>query len=86
MTENGRIKLYTLSTCKHCKALRSYLEEKGVAFDFVDVDLLAGPERREMIKEVRQYNQRCSFPTTVIGEKVLVGFKEEELREALGIV
>ena len=85
MTGNSRIKLYTLSTCNHCKALRSYLEKTGIAFDFVDVDLLVGAERRAMINEVRQYNKRCSFPTTVIDEKVIVGFKEEDFREALGI-
>ena len=36
---------------------------------------------------VKKLNPRVSFPTIVIngGEKVLVGFHEDELEEALGL-
>jgi hypothetical protein len=37
------------------------------------------------LAEVKQINKRCSFPTMVIGEKVIVGFRENEIMEALGI-
>lgn len=77
------IKLYTLSTCSHCQALRDFLAEKKLNFDAVDVDLLSGSEKKEMLKEVRRFNARCSFPTSVIGTRVVVGFKEDELQEAL---
>jgi len=30
-------------------------------------------------------NPRCSFPTIKINEKVIVGYKEKEIKEALGI-
>jgi len=86
MVENAhKIKLYAVSTCSHCRALMEFLEENGFSFDRVYVDELLGAERREVIKEVKKVNKRCSFPTTVIGEKVVVGFKEDELKEALGI-
>jgi len=81
----GSIKLYALSTCTHCKALMNFLEENKIAFSFVNVDELEGRERREMVKEIKQFNKRCTFPTTVVGDQVLVGFKEAELKEALQI-
>ena len=81
----AKIKLYAVSTCSHCKTLKKMLETKNFSFTYVDVDLLAGKERRDMLEEVRQFNKRCSFPTMVIGEQVIVGYKENEIMEALGI-
>ncbi len=80
---NLRIKLYTLSTCVHCKALREFFINRGLHFEYVDVDLLEGREKKEMLKEVRQFNARCSFPTSVIGDRVIVGFREDELQKVL---
>lgn len=83
MNGNNTIKLYTLSTCVHCKALRDYFLLRNLSFDYVDVDLLEGPRRQETLKEVRKFNARCSFPTTVIDGRVVVGFKVDELQEVL---
>jgi hypothetical protein len=49
------------------------------------VDLLEGDERRAILEDVKKFNPRCSFPTIIIGEKVIVGYKEDEIKEALGI-
>lgn len=48
------------------------------------MDLLEGERREEIINEVRKYNPDLSFPTILIGDKVIVGFKEKEIEEALG--
>ena len=79
------IKIFRLSTCSHCKATKRLLNELNVDYDFTDVDLLTGEERRVAIEEVRQYNPQVSFPTLVIGEKIIVGNKEAEIKEALGL-
>lgn len=77
------VKLYALSTCVHCKALIEFLQKNRIDFSLVNIDELAGDERRAMVKEVKQFNKRCTFPTTVVGDQVVVGFKEEELTQAL---
>lgn len=79
------VKLYTLSTCSHCKHTKQYLNDCGVQYDFIDVDLLQGQERTDMIEEVKKVNPNCSFPTILVGDKVIVGFKENEIKEALGL-
>jgi glutaredoxin-like protein NrdH len=56
-----------------------------VVYDAIDVDLLQGEERAAIIEEVKKLNPNCSFPTIQIGDKVIVGFKENEIREALGL-
>ena len=84
MSENN-IKIYSLSTCSHCKSTKKLLSECTVEYDFVDVDLLEGEERKAILEDVRGFNPKCSFPTIVIGGKVIVGYKEEDIKEALGL-
>jgi glutaredoxin-like protein NrdH len=81
----NKVKMYTLSTCSHCKATKRLLDECSVQYDFTDVDLLEGEERAAILEDVRKLNPRCSFPTIIIGDKVIVGFKENEIKEALGL-
>jgi glutaredoxin len=83
--EEKNVKIYSLSTCSHCKATKKLLDECTIEFDFVDVDLLEGEERKAMLQEVKQFNERCSFPTIIIGKKVIVGYKEKDIKEALGL-
>ncbi len=79
------VKMYSLSTCGHCKATKRFLNECKVEYEFTDVDLLEGEERAAILEEVRKWNPNCSFPTVIIGDRVIVGHKEDELREALGL-
>jgi len=79
------VKLYALSTCIHCKAVKKFLNEHNVEYDFLDVDLLHGAEQAALIEEVKQFNPGCSFPTILIGNKIIVGFREQMVREALGL-
>jgi len=78
-------KLYTLSTCMHCRNCKEFLKENDVEFEYVDVDKTYGKEREQLIEEVKRYNKDLSFPTIIIGDKIIVGFKKEELKEALGL-
>jgi len=80
------VKIFSLSTCSHCKATKKLLGECTVQYDFVDVDLLQGEERAAVLEDVKKFNPKCSFPTIIIGEKVIVGYKENEIKEALGLL
>jgi glutaredoxin len=61
------------------------MEENDIPYEYTDVDQLEGAERESAIAEVKKLNPQISFPTIVIGNNVIVGFKEERIREALGI-
>ena len=80
---NQSVKMYSLSTCGHCKATKKLLNECQVQYEFTDVDLLEGEERAAILEDVKKWNPSCSFPTIIIGDKVIVGYKEQEIREAL---
>ena len=85
MSKDKDIKIFSLSTCSHCKSTKRFLDECTVKYEFVDVDLLDGDERKAILADVKKFNPRCSFPTIIIGEQVIVGFKETEIKEALGM-
>lgn len=82
MAEND-VKVYTLTTCIHCRNTKEFLNDCGVKYDCVDVDQLQGDERKAVLDEVKKVNPDCSFPTIIIGEKVIVGFRKEQIEEAL---
>ena len=79
------VKLYTLSTCSHCKATKQFLDACTVKYKATDIDLLSGAERAAALEEVSKLNPRRSFPTIMIGDQVIVGFKEDEIKKALGL-
>ncbi|MCE5193931.1 MAG: glutaredoxin family protein [Nitrospiraceae bacterium] len=82
---NQNVKMYTLSTCSHCKAAKKLLNDFNVKYEFVDVDLAEGEEQEAVINEVKKYNARLTFPTILIGDKVIVGYQEDKIKEALKI-
>jgi glutaredoxin-like protein NrdH len=85
-TNKGDILLYALSTCGWCRKTKNLLSDLGVQYRYIDVDLLQGEARAEVVDEIRRWNPNRSFPTVVIdNSKCIVGFREDELKEALRV-
>jgi glutaredoxin len=82
--DKGKVVLFALSTCGWCAKTKELLAELGVEHSYVYVDLLEPDEIEEALTEVERYNPSGSFPTLVINDsRVIVGFREQEIREAL---
>lgn len=80
----GSVMLYALSTCAWCKKTRALLDNLGIEYDYEYVDLLKDDDKSKALDTVKKWNPACSFPTLVINnKKCIVGFREEEIREAL---
>jgi glutaredoxin len=79
------VKMYSLSTCIHCKATKKFLDSCSVKYECTDVDLLSGEKQRAVLEDVRKLNPECSFPTIIIGDTVIVGFQEQTIRKTLGL-
>jgi glutaredoxin-like protein NrdH len=80
----GDIMLYALSTCVWCKKTKRLLNDLGVDYHYVDVDLLGADDKEKTKQEIMRWNPRCSFPTLVINNNTcIVGYKEREIKEAL---
>lgn len=84
--KRGKIMLYALSTCGWCKKTKDLLNELGLEYSYIFVDQVDEKEKDKVMDDVRKWNPRSSFPTIVINdEKCIVGYKEDEIKEALGL-
>ena len=79
------VKVFALSTCPYCRMARAYLDENGVSYDVVEVDMLEGDEKDAAIAEVKEASGGTSFPVVVVGEEVLVGFNKKRMKELLDL-
>ena len=78
----GHIMMYALSTCVWCKKTKKLLNDLGVEYFYIDVDLLSGEEKAEVMQAVERWNPGASFPTIVVNNRsAILGFKENQIRE-----
>jgi glutaredoxin len=59
------------------------LQKRKVSFRTLYIDLMVGSERNDAMRQLKRVNPSVSFPTLVIGETVIVGNKQEEIKKAL---
>lgn len=81
MTE--KITVYGIMTCDQCQLTKEYFETRQIPFTFVNVDLLVGQERNEVMAILTKAAMFPSFPTIRIGDKFLVGFDKAALDAAV---
>lgn len=77
-TNKGKLILYALSTCIWCKKMKKLLNDLGLEYYYVDVDLLDEPNENEAVKTIMKFNPRGSFPTLVINNETCVAGYEEK--------
>jgi len=80
-----KVILYSLSTCAYCQAIKKMLNDLNISFQCVQADDLVAEERKKAIKDLRKVNPKCSFPTVVVGDDTIVGYKVQEIKEKLNI-
>jgi len=74
------IRVYSRPTCPWCEKLKTWLKKKKVEFEDIDLyETQNAKFRDELIEKTGQ----MSVPVTQIGEKIIIGFDEKKLQEAL---
>ncbi len=76
-----KVKIYALSTCPYCKRTIAFLKENGVNMDVVFIDELPKDKREKIISEVYELTGMYAVPVILYGDRVIVGFKEDELKK-----
>ena len=79
MTEK-QVTIYSTPTCHFCHAAKDFFTEKKVKF--TDYNVATDLEKR---KEMIQKSGQMGVPVITVGEKLIVGFDEEQLREVLAV-
>ena len=80
--DKGKVVLYAISTCIWCKKTKSLLNELGIAYDYIDVDLLPENEKDEIRKEVQRWKERVAYPLIVVNDSVCIPtYEPDKIRE-----
>ena len=74
------VKVYTTSTCPYCQRLKSFLTERNILFENIDV---AG--NPQAAKEIEEKTGQMAVPVTDIDGKIIVGFDKEAISKELGL-
>jgi len=82
----GKVFLYALSTCGWCRKTKALLNELGIEYSYVDVDLVPAAEEDKVTEMVKRWNPQASFPTIVINDRTpVIGFQPDKLKKELGL-
>ena len=74
------VKIYTTQTCHYCKDVKNFLDENKIPYTTLDVG-----KNLEARKEMVELSGQMGVPVTIIGEKIVIGFDKDNLKEALGL-
>ncbi|MCL2504480.1 MAG: glutaredoxin family protein [Coriobacteriia bacterium] len=79
------VRLYSLSTCSYCRMAKRWLDDQGVGYKVIEVDLLEGEERQDEIAKVKGLTSSTVFPVITFGDEAVVGFNKPAISKLLGM-
>jgi len=83
---NHKVLMYALSTCAWCKTTKKFLNENGIEYEYIDVDLTSDGDHEKIRQDILRRGGEPSYPTIVIDDKKLItGFRKDLIKEALEI-
>ncbi|MBL8157986.1 glutaredoxin family protein [bacterium] len=77
---NSPVAIYSTPTCHFCGMTKEFFKEHNV--EYVEHNVAADVEKR---KEMIEKSGQMGVPVITIGENVIVGYDEEELRRLLSL-
>ncbi len=83
--KNIEIFVFALSTCGWCQRTKDFLNDLGVEYNYVDVDLLDEEEQDEVERVLEEdYGTESSFPKIIINNEIIIsGFDEEKILKSI---
>ena len=72
--------VYSTPTCPFCIRAKQFLKDNNVQFEDIDVS-----ENHEKAQEMIKKSGQMGVPVLEIGEKIIVGFDKDKIKEALAL-
>jgi len=73
-----KVKVYSTPNCPWCHVVKEFLKDNKVEFENIDVS-----KDHKAAQEMVEKSGQMGVPVIEIGDKIIVGFDEPKLREAL---
>jgi glutaredoxin-like YruB-family protein len=75
-----KVKVYSTATCPWCDRAKQFLKEHHIKFE--EINVIADPKARE---DMKRKSGQMGVPVIEIGSKIIVGYDEDALKDALKI-
>ena len=76
----AKVKLYSTSSCPYCVALKGFLEENKIEFEYIDVS-----QNEESMKMIVEKTGQIGVPVIDIDGELIIGFDRKKIVELLNI-
>jgi glutaredoxin-like YruB-family protein len=73
-----KVIVYSTPTCPYCNMVKSFLSEKNIEYEDVDVSA----DRQKAIEMVKKSGQ-TGVPVTEVNGRMVVGFRPDDIMKAL---
>lgn len=84
--KNHKVFLYTLSTCIWCKKTKQFLRDNNVDYEYIDLDTASSDDKKIALEDLKKRKAPVAFPSIIIdGDKLITGYKVQEISEALNL-
>jgi glutaredoxin len=83
-TDRGTVLLIGRSTCPWCLKTKELLANLSVGYYWIDLNTLNEAQTAEVLDAVRVCSQTNSVPLLLVNGRCIIGYEEEQIREALG--
>jgi glutaredoxin-like protein NrdH len=80
-----KVVVYALSTCVWCKMTKQFLKDNEIEFEYIDVDMCEPQEKEKVRQQILSKGGNLSYPTIVVDNTLITGFRKDKLKETLGI-
>ena len=77
---DNKVIVYSTPTCPFCIRAKQFLKDSNIQFEDIDVS-----ENHEKAQEMIKKSGQMGVPVLEIGEKIIVGFDKDKIKETLGI-
>lgn len=74
------VKIYSTPTCNYCVKAKEFFKSNNIKFEEIDVS-----GDNDKISELVEKTGKLAVPVIEIDNNIVIGFKEDKLRELLNI-
>ena len=74
------VKIYSTPTCVYCKMAKEFFKKNNISYEEFNV-----AEDQKAREDMVNKSHQLGVPVIEIGDKVMVGFNEAELKKAVGL-
>ena len=78
--KENKVRVFSTATCPYCVTLKTYLEEKGIEYEHIDVSV-----DKEGAQEMIKKSGQMGVPVSDINGEIVIGFDKGKINELLEI-